>query len=456
MLKTELRDYQSEAIKKALQYNGFCLFPEQRTGKTLVSLAILDQRKPHKLLVICPKKAIVVWHSEIEKHLQLDWPMEVEIVNFEQLVARKDQYYRRKAKGEWDGNSMIICDESHRIKRRGSKISRTLRRLSLGFTWRLALSGTPISPKKISRGKRSYVVEGLQDLWAQFDFVDPRIFGPYVVYDKSQWGGQPKVIGGFESRYCIRGGFKNHTIIGYRNRRLFDTIFEKYSYRVTMKEISPTVTKIRRIKKLFTLEAPAQQAYDQIKRDLETVINGRTISVPLVLSAAMKLQQITGGTLIDTGTRDLHIVGKEKLTVLRNLLKRRKKGEPWIIIARFIHEIENIQTLGRELSLKTIAISGKNVYDPIKCRESDIIILQIASGVAIDLSMASTTVYYSWDYSYINHEQSKFRMMSYGKKEITYYFLIAKDTVDELIYNAMTKKRDLATIICDHFRKKSK
>lgn len=453
MLKTDLRYYQKEGVEKSLPYPGFCLFGEMRTGKTLTALAILDQRKPSKLLIVCPKNAIGVWKQQIEQHITIDWKMSIEIVNFEQVLARKSEYYRRKAKEEWNGNSMIICDESHRIKKRGSKTSRVLRRLSLSFRWRLALSGTPISPKKIKRGKRSYVVEGLQDLWAQFDFVDPNIFGPYVVYDKSNWSGKPRVIGGFESRYCIKGGFKNKGIIGYRNRRLFDRIFEKYSYRITMKEISPVVTKIKRVKKLFELRPKAQQVYDEIQDDMETIINGETISIPLMLTAAMKLQQITGGSLINTEDKVVHQVGTEKLSVLRELLKRRKVGEPWVIIARFIHEIDGILNLGRELSLKTIAISGKSSYNPIKCNQSDIIVLQIASGVAIDLSIASTTVYYSWDYSFINHEQSKFRMMSYGKKEITYYFLIAKDTIDELIYDAMTKKKDLATMICDHFRK---
>ena len=50
MIKTELRNYQQEAVEAAQGFDGFALFTEQRTGKTLVSLTLVDQKKPDILL----------------------------------------------------------------------------------------------------------------------------------------------------------------------------------------------------------------------------------------------------------------------------------------------------------------------------------------------------------------------------------------------------------------------
>lgn len=451
MLITKLRDYQIEARDEALKHPGFGLFLEQRTGKTPVALAVVDKRKPEFLFIICPKKVIPVWIAEIEKHLKITWDMEIEIINFEQLLPQKKQLYKRTLK-EWPKfEAMIICDESHRLKQRGSKISKVARHIARGFKWRLALTGTPISPKKISRGKKSYVVEGWQDLWAQYDFIDPSIFGPYAVTVRDPDTGRIDVIDGFEHRFCVRGGFKKHQVIGYRNERLLQKIFHQYSYRKTLQEVSSYRVKL--VKRFFDLEDQPRVHYEEIEEYLETLVEDRRISAAIVLAASMKLQQITGGFLIDTITKQVFKIGNAKLNSLRKLLISRKvPGEPWIIITRFTHEIEAILELGRKLNLATIAISGKNEYDETRCRESDIIVLQIASGVGIDISVASTTVYYTADYSYINQEQSKFRMLSYGKKRITYYYLLARDTIDEIIYLSITKKKDLASLICDHYR----
>ncbi len=456
MLKTELRSYQIKARDRALPHSGFALFAEQRTGKTLITLSIIDAKKPNRVLIVCPKKALTVWPQQIKQHLKIDWDVTFEFITFSQLLVQKSKLYRRKSKGEWSGNSLIICDESHLIKNRGSKVSKTIRTLARSFKLKLALTGTPISPKKITRGKKSYIIEGLQDIWAQYDFIDPRIFGKWAIYDENR-AGRPAVIGGFESRYCIKGGFKKHSIIAYRNRKSFDEKYHKYSFRITFDEASEKKLKRERVKMMFELGDQSRAHYDRIQKYLETVVNGQKVKVPLVLSATMKLQQLTGGFLIDTDTKVVHRVGNEKLNVLKKLLvKRKKPNEPWIIVARFIHELEEIMKLVRKLGLKTIAISGKNEYDPDQCRKSDIIVLQIASGVAIDLAVASTTVYYSWDYSYINSEQSKFRMIEYGKELITYYFLIARDTVDDLMYQATTRKKDLATLVCDHYRRRNR
>ena len=96
MIRTDLRPYQEEAVAAARPHDGFCLFPEQRTGKCLVSLAIVDERKPDVLIILCPKKAVLTWDTEIDKHLDNNWGCEIYIITYQEpvknLELRKEWY----------------------------------------------------------------------------------------------------------------------------------------------------------------------------------------------------------------------------------------------------------------------------------------------------------------------------------------------------------------------------
>jgi ERCC4-related helicase len=72
------------------------------------------------------------------------------------------------------------------------------------------------------------------------------------------------------------------------------------------------------------------------------------------------------------------------------------------------------------------------------------------------MSQADTIIFYSLDYSYINFEQSRFRILNYDKNFGKYIFLLAKNTVDEVIYAAIRTKKKVADLVIDRFRKRTK
>lgn len=429
MITTELRPYQKEAVELALPHDGFALFMEQRTGKTLTALAIVSERKPSALLVICPKRAIPVWHSEVEKHFS-GMISEWSVINFEQILAKRKEFLKRAKKWE---NVFIIVDESHRIKRRGSKQSRVIRTLGGYARWRLALTGTPIA-------------QGIQDAWAQFNFLDPSIFGPWL---------------DFSNRYLTYGGFKNKKIVGYRSLDEFNELFHKFSYRKTLAEVKRAanlpVPKIRRSRILFPLRNTTYRIYRELEKTLETTVNRVRVQTRVVVASAMKLQQITGGYLlrgegeVPDGKSRVLFVGVEKMVALADLIRSGRPGKRFIIVARFTHELTEIQARLGLMGLTTKLIAGGEEFNGKF--ETDVVVLQVASGVSIDLSTADSIIFYSWDYSYINYEQTKFRVLSYDKRQVNYYYLIAEGTIDEKIYEATTRKKNFAKLICDYYRR---
>ena len=449
MIRTELRPYQIEAVAAALPHSGFAFFPEQRTGKCLISLAVVDERKPEVLVIVCPKKAVTTWEQQIEEHLDLDWDCDIHIVTYQEpvknLQLRKQWYKWSKDWTDDGGTLMVIADEAHFIKKPGTAQSRFVRTLGKRAQWKLALTGTPTD-------------KGFEQYWAIFDFIGKNeIFGSYAQ---------------FKERYIIyeerqrRDKRTYPVIVGYRYD---DEIMEKihqYSYRITFNEARVAMGKqpvrIRRKKVYFDLKRSTRHIYNELEKDLETTIDELTIDVPLPVTLVQKLQQVCGGFLLHQERipgqkkrkRTVIPVGGEKLDRLMGLLSGLGQ-EKVVICCRFTHEIEAIAAKFEEFNWTYKIISGAHEWDHEF--DVDFVILQVKSGLGFDLSEANTYVLYSWDHSHITFEQARFRIMSMEHTDwVNYYFLLARDTIEDEYYDAVARKKDFSSLVLDKHRKKKR
>lgn len=447
MLKRKLRDYQEEGVNRALPHPGFALFMEQRTGKCLTSLAIVDKRRPKLLLILTTKKGVQVWEKEIVESIEFDWKCSVKVLHFAALHKARAAWRKYFRENGPDG-LFVICDESHKIKRRGSQPARTIRYLGQNAQWRLALTGTPLQPRsRTKRRKRTgpqvKVTKGLEDAWSQFDFLDPSIFGTAEE---------------FENTYLKKGGFRGFQVVGYKNTKKFYRLFHKYSYRKLLREVQEKGkrTIVKRVKIQFDLGPKARKVYDSMDRRMYADVNGHRITIPLVVARTTKLQQITGGFIFDTETKEVHGVGnRTKLLNLAKLLKQifsQGHGEKVVICAKFIPEITAIEYVLSRMGLSHQVISGKHEFTGEF--KVDVTVVQIQSGIAIDLSEADTFIFYSMGHNFIDYEQARFRVLSFNKRQVTFYYLLANDTIDELVYEAQTKKKDLSTLVLEYYRRK--
>jgi len=443
----KLRPYQKEAVAKALSVmrkgGGFALWLEMRTGKTLTSLAIANVLQPKHLWVICPKAggaAPEVWWREIGKWMKLHNGLDdtqIRIENYEQWVAKRKQLYK-EAKSLSD--LMIVCDESHYIKARGAARSRTVRRLGRFARWRLALTGTPIA-------------QGIQDAWSQFDFIDPAIFGRF---DNTYEADHKTLIEeGFEGRYLIRGGYKKHDVVGFKNEDEFYRKFHAHSYRKTLREARDKPLMLKYTEVPVQLKPATRVAYEELKQDLITEVNKRTVKVKNVLASLIKLQQVTGGSVLSAPEECedkpvLVDISREKLYALTVLLKKIPREDKFIVIARFRHEIDRIAAELARVGYRVGIVRGGEPYDG-KFKQ-DCLVMQIQSGIAVDMSAANYIIGYSIDFSMLNFEQARFRILDFEKPVGHYYFLNATDTIDEDIFLAITRKKHVATLICDTYR----
>ena len=444
---------------------GFGLLFEMGCGKTLTAIAIAGagykQGKVKRVLVVAPTSVCAVWPNELQQYAAFPYTvktllgtkqqrlkalddlqrfpyphMKVAVINYESTW--RDGVY--EALEEFDAD-MIIADESQRIKTHDAAQSKAMHKLGDKARYKLILSGTPIQNAAI-------------DIWSQYRFLDPTVFGMNFY--------------AFRGRYCVMGGFNRKQIVQYRD---LDTLIRKehsIAYRVTKEEALdlPEQTFQNRY---ITLDKKERNLYDRLRRDsVAELTDGGTITATTVLTKLLRLQQLTGGFLVEDDADRPQLVSTGKLDALADILRDYviEGKKKLVIFARFIPEVHAIEKLCEDTlkpeKMKAVAIYGdikkEDRGDIVKQFQTDpatmVFIGQIdTAGTGITLTAADTCVYYSVNFNYATYSQSLSRIHRIGQHHpCTYIHLVVEKTVDSAILKSLSKKEDLAKTVVDTWR----
>jgi SNF2 family DNA or RNA helicase len=78
-----------------------------------------------------------------------------------------------------------------------------------------------------------------------------------------------------------------------------------------------------------------------------------------------------------------------------------------------------------------------------------------SGGIGVDFTRARYAIYYSLSYSLTEFDQSMARLHRPGQaRSVTYYHLVAEDTIDETVYKALEKRKEVIDEILEVFRRK--
>jgi superfamily II DNA or RNA helicase len=174
-LTADLRSYQMDGVNWLCflrdGHIGALLADDMGLGKTLQSLCAIRGRT----LVITPTSVLQAWAEQIQKYRpkltysvyygsqrQLDSKIEVTITTYALLRLDKNRFNQEK----WD---TIILDEAQIIKNPDSQVSKAVHSLDADF--KIALSGTPVENR-------------LEDLWSQFQFLNPGLLGSLETFQE--------------------------------------------------------------------------------------------------------------------------------------------------------------------------------------------------------------------------------------------------------------------------------
>ena len=415
------RDYQLKAIAAAKPHDGFALFMQQRTGKTFVSLWLREVWDCQKTLIICPKKALPVWKNAITDLAQNLG--DFSIVSFESFRIHKADYM-----DYWD---LVIVDESHRMKERGSQQTQAIWKVGKYARKRLILSGSPQG-------------NGMEDYYSQLRFIRPDLFTTWKSFSNSYLIMEPVWYQNMEEAI--------NKITGYKNQEKFKEILDGISFRVTRDEVSTVKTMVRTRRILVPPSDAFKEAYRDLTDNLFLKFEDSIATAPQVLIKAIKLHQLCGGFVKDNDG-NVQVIHEDKMNTLWELMDGELKGTPLVIVAQYKAEMDAISQglAGRGISY--VQIRGKHQYDPDD--RSFVTLLNPSAGEAINLAHYSVMVIFSMNHSYLKWEQFKDRIVLVNTPVIKYYYLIAPNTMDDLVYETVVKKKKLSDAVMSIYNRQA-
>lgn len=488
IMKTKGMKHQLEALRRMAKHDDatlkeigeafFALHMEMGTGKTWVFLAhaekLFKAGKIDGLLVIAPRGVHTNWVlREIPQHLAIEhitrcWrtgagkreqayteqilkkngKLRIFAINIDAICTKGGFELAKKFCQTY--KVMIVLDESTRIKNESSERYKAAAKLGQYVRYRYEGTGLPVTNKP-------------HDLFAQFEWLQSGLLGTtsYRAFvaeysdllTKDDWAFKKMIEKNPRIAYAQivrRDEVTNRPI--YRNLDKLNALIAPHSYRVLKKECTDLPDKV--FKQVYFDLTPKQRAiYKTMEDDFRYEIDEDNIQGVAKLNVVAKLQQITSGFILSKDGSTIFVEDENpRLKALKELLES-FEGQKVIIWAWFKEEIRAIARLCLAMGRTPIEYHGgtsdkdRNAgIDSFQTGDTDTFIgNQASGGIGITLTAASTVVYYSNNFNLEHRAQSEDRAHRTGQKNlVTYFDIIAEDTVDDKISRALQMKTDLA------------
>lgn len=195
------------------------------------------------------------------------------LVTYFEAIASKSGYEFIKSFLANAGRVMWTNDESHRIMSPGAAASRNMARIRHLLTKRRNQTATPTA-------------QGLEDLYAQFRFLDPEIFGCST---------NAEFRGMFISEVPVPGTHAKR-VVGYRNVKWLNKRIAPYVY--VAKDHDSNLPPYTFNEVPTSLSEEQWKHYGEMKEDYQTQLrNGVWVDAELSIVRLKRLQQIVAGHL---------------------------------------------------------------------------------------------------------------------------------------------------------------
>jgi len=460
--KTKPYAHQLTALEKSWNKENYAYFMEMGTGKTKVlidNLAMLyDKGKVDGALIIAPKGVVKTWYEqELPTHLpdhienvsvlwqpnitktqqekldslfKIDSALHILVMNVEAFSTEKGVKFATKFINSH--KTLMAIDESTTIKTPTARRTKNIIKIGINAKYKRIMTGSPITKNPL-------------DLYTQCEFLDPWLldFSSYYAF-RNRYA---------EMKTMHVSGRSIQVVDKFRNLgELSDTVKE-FSYRV-LKEDCLDLPPKNFIKRHITLTPDQKKVYEQMKKHAIAMLNKKVTTTVSVLTQLMRLHQITCGYVTaDDGS--IQEVESNRMNELMSILEE-TEGKV-IIWANYQFSVGDIiqkitKKFGKESYVHYYGLTPQEVrQENIKRFQNDpecrfIIGTPQTGGYGITLTQANTVIYYSNGYDLEKRLQSEDRAHRIGqKKTVTYIDIIAEDTIDEKIVEALRKKINIAS-----------
>ncbi len=403
-----------------------------KTAQSLAWLALHKEKRP--VIVICPASIKVNWSREINKWIPnssiqsidsgkdvIEPGKEFYIVNYDLL--------RKHEQGLLDiGASVVILDEATYVKERKSQRTKATLKIAKSSPHVLALSGTPILNKPI-------------EFFNILNLIAPKVF-------KSQWQFGHQFCGMEHNGYGFSySGATNTELLNF----LLKSIMIRRDKREVLKDLPPKRREFKYIgipNKIIRMHEAAEMDLSNAVRDYR--IRGlsseeRSEKRMLAITALNYLRQVVG---MAKAEQTLEIVrptleAGEKIVIFGHHKAVLDKLEEDLTKAGF----KNVRIDGQVTGNKRQKLIDEFQNDP-DCKVMVASIL--AMGMGVNLVSASSVFIVERQWTPAVEEQGEDRLWRIGQeKEVTVWYLVTADTVDDKMNHLIERKRKMVKQIID-------
>jgi len=454
-LKNRLWKHQREAFLELYGLTGAILDMGMGTGKSISTIAMILSGQHDTGIIFCPKAVIQVWKTEFKRHCAKDIEVYTGIERkgkpvksastkryVEALLEKKNlavakgkpficvcNYEKVATVGEMQDFlesqllDFVVLDEVHRIKSQNGSASKFIASLRRNSKRMIGCTGTllPHSP---------------MDAFAIFRAIDPAVFGQYFIP--------------FRSEYAILGGFEGKSVIGFTNQQKMSDLISSITFRVKSEDVLD-LPQVQHIVRTCELDPKTRKIYDEMNKEMYVEYEEQELTAANAMTKVLRLQQITSGVIKNAEGKMVR-VGREKAALFEDILDGIPIEEPVVVFCNFTADIEAIKEMATKQQRKVFELSGReNQLHNWQEGKEGVLAVQIKAGKeGVDFTNARINIYYSIGYSLGDYDQSLKRSHRPGqKRSVVYYHLIAKDTIDEVVYESLDSKRDIVEYVLE-------
>lgn len=438
--------YQQYAIEYIEAHPTAALFLECGLGKTAITLSalqslMLDSFDVKRCLIVAPLRvARDTWPAEIEKwdHLK-GLTFEVAVGDEKTRIAAIKNAMRNGtriviinrenvpwliANTPWIYD-MVVLDELSSFKSSKALRFKALRKIRPRVERIVGLTGTPAP-------------NGYMDLWAQFRILDQgERLGKFITHYREEYF----TLDPFKK-------FADYEIKPDSAKRINDKISD---ITVSMQAVEHLkMPELLKQQEIITMSESEYGRYQELKRKKVLQLGDEKVTAKNAASLCGKLSQLANGAIYDEDGKTLE-VHERKLDALEDLIEE-ANGKPTLVAYWFKHDYERIKK--RIPGVREIKTS-EDIKDWNDKKIKVGLIHPASAGHGLNLQQGgSYMIWFGLTWSLELYEQTNARLWRQGQKSQTVVIkhIIAKGTVDEMIYEALINKHTTQSALMNAVR----
>ena len=440
-MKYRPHEYQSYATEFILSHPISAVFLEMGLGKSVITLSAifdlcLDSFLVCKVLVIAPLRvARDTWPAEINKwdHLKgLSYSVAVgtEKERIDALKKQSTLYIINRENVDWLVHKsgipfhfdMVVIDELSSFKSYGAKRFKSLLKVRPSVKRIVGLTGTPSS-------------NGLMDLWAEFRILDlGQRLGRYISH--------------YRNTYFKPDKRNAQIIFSYKPLQGAEEEIYKQISDITISMKSTDYLKMPEYvsnEVFVTLSDKEWKVYSDFKEDMVANLGDEEIDAVNAAVLSGKLLQMANGAVYDSENK-AHVIHDKKLDALEDLIEG-ANGKPVLVAYWYKHDLERIK---ERFPVRQIQ-SSKDIEDWNDGKIPIAVIHPASAGHGLNLqSGGSTLIWFGLTWSLELYQQTNARLYRQGQKDtVIVHHIITKNTIDEDVLLALTKKEKTQDALID-------